>query len=1310
MAGNGRFELDSGSPEAGFVGNYLNGPRGNYPGPSLDRSGSFGEGGESRMFGSGASISRVSTAVMGNMPPLSQCLMLDPITLGDPKYMRSGELRRVLGLSIGNVSEENSLGTAHSRPLSSGLMEELKRYKESVQDTNTRARDRAKKLDEHLHKLNKYVEVLSSRKQQRNELSTNERSGGLNLKMGNQMHRNPTDLGGQRLEDRSKNVLLNKRVRSSVTETRVECQSNGVAMHPLVLAKDRDIVKDGNPGSDLVEEKIRRLPAGGEGWDKRMKRKRSLSTAFTRPVDSDKELKRPVHHKVSSESSLQSCDAHGFRSGSINGIRGTNKLDSSSSPASSFGRAMPKHDQEKATLTRDLTAGLNKEKLLAKGNNKLNTREDNHIASPSPLTKGKAARAPRSGSMVAASSSPNITRASGVPESWEQPSTVNKIYSVGGANNRKRSLPSGSSSPPMAQWVGQRPQKISRTRRANLVSPVSNHEELQMSSGGCSPSDFGSRMNAVGINGSLFRGVANGTQQLKVKLENVSSPARFSESEESGAGENRLKEKVTGSGELEEKVSAVQNSGLAVLIPKKNKSLTKEEITDGVRRQGRSGRGSSSMANNSPTMEKLENAPTAKPLRSTRPGSDKNGSKTGRPLKKMMDRKGQSRRGHVPNSSSPDYTGESDDDREELLAAAKYSHSASFDACSSSFWKNMEIIFGSVRFRDTSYFTQQVKSAVELHESLTQMLNSNHNVLDALVHGEISVSGSIRSGERGRCESAKMVENGSEFQDFDILCGKLDTEVRLNQVTPLYQRVLSALILEDEIEEFDDGMGRNVSLQYTTNDYKYNAEPRKRDKMDCEYGMTYGSQTQKQCGENRFFSCNGSSVSNRSPVIQNSPQNEDMFVHSNNGSLASLSVNELDGPEFAGLNGFCGSSFDNQYAEMRMEDKLLLELQSIGIYLDAVPDLDDGEDEAVNQEIVKLKKEVLKQIGKNKACLAKLCKAVEQEKQSEAVELEQVAMDRLVELAYKKLLATRGSIASKWGIPKVSKQVALAFAKRTVARCRAFEDLGKSCFNEPVLRDAIFAAPSQGNEAELLIDGLGVGSSNGSAEQHHDFHRGSLDAFDNYTHQFDQAFAQNGPTLNRGKKKEVLLDDVGNNTASRPSTTIANNLLGGAKAKRSERERDKDVSSRNTVAKGGRPSSSKGERKSKAKPKQKTSQLSTSGNGFVNKFTDTAHPVYPSAAGTGDFINTASDRKREAGLMSPSIFPRNTSKENNEAMDMTNLQLPELDSIDELAVGSDLGGHQDLASWLNFDEDGLGDHESVGLAIPMDDISELNMF
>lgn len=81
----------------------------------------------------------------------------------------------------------------------------------------------------------------------------------------------------------------------------------------MVMGKDRDMFRDGGESSDLAEEKVRRLPAGGEGWDRKMKRKRSVGTVFARSTDSDGEVKRVMHHKFNNEPGLQSYDAQGFR-------------------------------------------------------------------------------------------------------------------------------------------------------------------------------------------------------------------------------------------------------------------------------------------------------------------------------------------------------------------------------------------------------------------------------------------------------------------------------------------------------------------------------------------------------------------------------------------------------------------------------------------------------------------------------------------------------------------------------------------------------------------------------------------------------------------------------------------------------------------------------------------------------------------------------------------------------------------------------------------------------------------------------------
>ncbi|CAN4114413.1 unnamed protein product [Withania somnifera] len=1304
MAGNGRFNLTSASSESGFVGNYTNGPKGSYMGPTMDRSGSFRESSDTRIFGSGKGATRGTGAVVGDLPSLSQCLMPEPIVMSDQKYTRTGELRRILGLTVGSTSE-NAFGAAHLKSSLHLSMDELKKFRDSVAETCDRASARAKKFDEYLHKLTKYSEGILSKKQQRNEQLTNERLGGSRTLI----HRGLSDLVTQKTEERPKSSILNKRVRTSVAETRAEYRNIALSRQPMTV-KDRDMLKDSNTDSDMPEEKIRRLPAGGEGWDKKMKRKRSVGAVISRPLDNDGEPKRMLHHRLASEPGLSPSDSHGFRSGMSSGAGSINKSDGSSL-AGSNARTMLKNEQERSALSRDPTAGLNKERVLAKGSVKLNSHEENHAVCPSPIAKGKASRAPRSGSLSAANSPSNVPRLPGTLESWEQPPNVNKNLAVGGANNRKRPLPTGSLSPPITQWIGQRPQKISRTRRANLISPVSNQDEVEVPSEACSPSDFGDRLTPGVTSGPIFsKAASNLMQNLKVKAESVLSPARLSESEESGAGESRLKEKggVTCEGE-EKTVNTVQSNGVSTSHTKKNKFLVKEETGDGVRRQGRSGRGSAfSRSSISPTTEKFENQVTVKPLRNSRPASEKHGSRSGRPSKKHFERKGFSRLGNPLSSGSPDCTGESDDDREELLAAANLAYNASIHACSSAFWKKVDRLFASVSTEEKSYLLEQLKLAEEAHANLSQALNRTNDVLDGHVYDGTSIS-DTPTVEKNRCIKNQIdvkvssdAERVDQFHD-TILSAQFESDRIFNKVTPLYQRVLSALIIEDDIggcEEngFDIFMspqnGPETILHGTC---VIDPQSRKMNRTEVEYDTVFSSQIQQNGTANEFVSCNGYGVYHRNPDFQGPQYSDEMsrgdngYLHSEVGLFVGLSECDPDVPQRLQVNSFGISSFEHQYSQMAFDDKLLLELQSIGLYIEPVPCLDDKEDEVINQEIMQLERGLFQEIGKKKTYIEKVSKAIQEGKDVEGWDPEQIAMDKLVELAYKKLLATRGTLASKNGIPKVSKQVALSFAKRTLSRCRKFEDSRVSCFSEPGLHDIIFAAPPRINEADLLA-GLCPVRADGVL----------IDPYERFNHQSDHSFAKNGPILNRGKKKEVLLDDVGAGAAFRAASNLGGTLLGGAKGKRSER--DRDSLARNANAKAGRSlGNSKGERKTKTKPKQKTAQLSTSVNASFNKFMEiTTHPVYPSAIGSGELVNTSGNRKREGDV--------NSSRGKKESADGMNLPLNDIDAIEELGVESELGAPQDFNSWFNFDVDGLQDHDSVGLEIPMDDLSELNMF
>ncbi|XP_068661805.1 uncharacterized protein [Aristolochia californica] len=1316
MAGSTRFELASGSPEGStFTATYANGQRANYGSTALDRSGSFRESIDNRMLTSGSSTSRGGGTSM-EMPPLTQYLTLEMFTLSDQKFPCSGELRRILGASLGVTSEDHPFGTALLKPLSPVVTEELKRFRMGLLETSIKAKDRLKMINDSTVKLDKYRHTLFSRKRQRNEIAS-ERSGGANLlKMGNQISQPPSDLVTQRLEDRTKSGVPNKRVRTSMVDVRSEGRSTNVSRQGVLIDKERDNARAGNGGPVQVEDKIRGLPAGGDGWDKKMKRKRSVGLVVTRAMDGDRDPKRGLTQRLSNEARPRSTEGHAFRSGSSNGIIGINKLDATSQPCSSSARATPRNDLDNVSHhseRRDRAAGLDKEKVVTKGNTKLNLREDNQVGGPSPVMKGKASRALRTGSNVLPNSSSNFARTPGAHDGWEQAPCPNKVQPVGGMNNRKRPMSTGASSPPVAQWVGQRPQKISRTRRTNLVSPVSNNDESQLLSEAFLTPDMGARLAPNEASGVpvLGRGISNSSQQFKLKLENVASPAGLSESEESGAGDSKIKEKGIDNGEMEDKnVNAVHKVGTFLLPTKKNKVLVKEDIGDGVRRQGRSGRVSAQSRVCMPlTKEKVENAALTKPMRGSRPGSDKGESKSGRPpTKKLSDRKAFTRPGHVVHSSLFEFTGESDDDHEELLTAANSASSADH-ACSSAFWKKMEPIFAFVSSEDIAFLKQQISLVEELDESLCPIPSGN--ILCEPVPSQSPKFGERQGNQSNGTETphqSSMAANSvSEPHNAEL---KVETENWFINIIPLSQRLLAALIMDDETE---DSEMRDTSYQYASDDSPYgnishidNHETKDNVKMESEIESEAGLKIQKHCSIDSF-SCDGSTASNnfRSPVVRGhlysaEPwQEEDGLGHSGVAVMSQHGQNSMEEPQILHPNHPDISSLECNYQQMSLDDRILAELHSIGIFPEIVPHLVEGEDEEIGRDISRLKKGLHQQVRKKKGRLYKLEKTIQEGRGTEERDLEELAMNKLVEMAYKRHLASRGSNSSnKSGVSKASKQAALAFAKRVLARYRRFRETGKSCFSDPPYRDVTFSASLNSTEMGNQYGEIhncqpdSRGSAAGATERHGSINdkleKVQLDTFQRVSHH---------EPIPKGKKREVLLDDVVNFSAARATSSMGNSLLGGAKGKRSERDRDQNKeSTRGSVAKAGRPigSNLKGERKTKTKPKQKTAQLSASGNGLVGRFTEPSNPMVPSVRGCSEAMANSS-RKLNGGAI-------DSSKDTEDPIDLTNLPLP---GMDDLGVGVLGGQGQDLSSWLNFDADGLQDNDLMGLGIPMDDLN-----
>ncbi|GMJ10702.1 SAGA complex subunit 1 [Hibiscus trionum] len=1223
------------------------------------------------MLSSGNNLSRGNAGLPSDMPPLPQCLALDPITLGSQRYTRSGELSRVLGVPFrSSTSEDHTFGVSHSKLSPPVATEELKNFKESVQDASRKARDRVKKFRESISKLERYREALSTKKQQRSDISSERTSGVSIAKMGSQI-RNTHEIMNQRSEDRPKGVGLNKRVRTSFADIRAD---NRTAVNPRqqgVVEKDGDVLPAVNGGSAQIEEKIRRLP--GEGWETKMKRKRSVAAVGNRIANAGRDIKRAMQPKMSSESKLQSCDTMGFRSKSSPGVSGINRSHGSFEAAGSEANTVLRNELESTSIPRD-RASMLEQRVVVKTNTKASLLEENQASGSSTMLKGKVSRAPRTGSIMVLDSSSKVHLSSGSLQGWEQPNP-NKIQALGVVNNKKRPISTGSSSHAISQWGGQRPHKISRTRRANLVSPMANGE-AQISSQGFATPNFGARV-AIGTGGSLLgSSVDNFTPNIKREPENISSPFGLSESEESGAGDNKSKEK--GIDTYEVNLPASQKAGAFLLPTRKNKNTN--EIGDGVRRQGRNGSSAPPLTKPGvyPLREKLDNLTTTKLIQAVRPASDKNRSKTGRPpSKKLKDRKAATRVGLMLNNVSSDFTGESDDDdRDELFAAATSARNASGLACSGPFWKKMGSIFNSVSSEDTSYLRQQLSLAEGLDESLSQIFGDGFNVLDVAVQKDAPDS----------VEEVAKTNAASE---------RLDIK-KFYKVTPLYQRVLSALIEEDEGEEiYPRNEAKNMSLHYASDDSHcgscslMDVEFRDRDRMESEVE----SNTDFQCQKNSLFDRMSGDMSVASNTFRNCSMSnslhsserwlgDDDLSHMDTGPVSEICSTDMGQLQHKEIN-VSDSSSDCQYQLMCMDDKLLLELNSIGIYPESLPDLVEGE-EAINQNVVELNECLYQQVQQKKKKLGEIDKAIEHGRDVEKRDIEHVAMDQLIEMAYRRCLACRRSNSSKSAVRKVSKQAALAFVKRTVERCRKFEQTGNSCFSEPALQDIMFSVPPCSNEAKS-VDCIGSGTASNICNEisnHQAEARGSGAVSSTYERKdssealpaiqsSEHAVSMYGSMLNKGRKREVLIDDVVGSASSRITSTLDGSV--GVNGREQSRE-----NLRNT--------SSKEERKTKAKAKQKNSHLSCSGNGFNERLTE---PLKPTRSSSRDKIS------------------ENSTKETDEPMDFASMQLNELDTMEELGVPNEVGGPPDLSSWLNFDEDGLQDHDSIGLEIPMDDLSEL---
>ncbi|KAI3967057.1 hypothetical protein MKW92_032870 [Papaver armeniacum] len=1265
MSSSNKYGLASNSPDRPT---YPSGQRGVYGASSLNKSGSFREGMENRILSSRPGMSRSgATCSPAEVANFLHSLPLDAkVMVSGQKLPRQAEVSRILSASLGMSQDNTHSGSSTTRIAPEGI----KKAKGAILENAGRASsDQVKVCTEMVSRFDKCFPNLCTRKRSRSDIQPSDRSntslavdrlasGGIAGKLATQSNGISSGFGHehQKSEDQCKNAV-SKRIRSSMVDGQMDIRGSVLGRPPAAMDRDKEIFGIASGGQVQSAEKDQALPIGIDGWEKsKMRKKRSgiksdvSMNGTIRSPDGDRESKRETQQRLGIEARSRFSNVHGFRSGPSNGAVGVGKLDVTSQQTTGLGmRSTARSDQDNGSLVNDRRDRVAGDKINVKAVNKLNFRETSNAASPASTLKINAsARGPRSGFGTMPKPIPNVHRAIGGPDDWETPQSMNKLNAVVGTSNRKRSQSARSSSPPVTQWGEQRPQKISRVaRRTNLLPHLPAHDESLA---------IEKTSDVSGNESGLRHSSGNIVQQVRPKVE---PSVALSESEESGATEVRSKDKGKKAAEMDEK--SVQNFQKVTTSgsSRKNK-MRDEDFGSTVRRPGRGGRSSAAGRSSvSKAVDKLDNTITAKQLRSARHGSDKIVSKVGRPPnRKMSERKAYTRPRYTMNSGVQDLLGESHDLHEELLAAANAAADPG-QACSSPFWRQMEPLFSVISADDINFLKQQ------------GTLGSNPLTPTPVVASRDNCSTIPNRFELVECNG----DRGFASQAKHSVPARTD-----DNVIPLCQRLISALVSEEEIEEFC----------YTGDDetsFGWDAE------------LKANSLNQQSFGN---YCSIGKPVTNGYRVPA-SERYRNGFVHDEFDfpAIPSFRDDSLDGIQVdqeVMPNAHCS---ELQYNQMALEERLLLELQSIGIYTDPVPGLADREDEDIGEDARRVEEELNQLVSKKNHLLSKVQKSAAEAREHQEREIERQAYDKLVGLVYSKYMACFGPNASsgKGASGKIAKQAALASVKRTLEQCQKFENYGESCFNEPVFQDLFLSRSSNLKVSECvdsIIEGESANLYTGTRSSevrvsgtHHippfiPQSGQNMDTIDKY-HLSDETTVKEDKGCTKIKQRELLLDEVvgGTGISLRDHSEIGSSLATKGK--------------RTGPAKIGRPAlgTVKGERKPKSKPKQKTVRLSASVKGLLGKGLEPSKAVFTSASrynGNATDINA----KKENGLSMG-------TPDEDEALDLSHLPLPGIDG--------DLDGQgQDFDSiFKHIDDEALQDIDFMGLEIPMDDLSDLNM-
>uniref|UniRef100_A0ACD5U4D2 Uncharacterized protein n=1 Tax=Avena sativa TaxID=4498 RepID=A0ACD5U4D2_AVESA len=729
-----------------------------------------------------------------------------------------------------------------------------------------------------------------------------------------------------------------------------------------------------------------------------------------------------------------------------------------------------------------------------------------------------------------------------------------------------------------------------------------------------------------------------------------------SEGDEFGFAEKKLRDKTKRTGELDDGHSGFQKIAMLGHPSKRNKLSADEDTGDASRRQGRIGRGFTPTRPSTPaSLDKLENTPITK-QRSVRTVSERNESKSGRPLiKKISERKGNARPRHTSSNVQSDSPVQSEDDHEELLASA---NAALRSAYASPFWRLVEPFFSFLTTEDIAYLSQQIhlpddsapsrsvegdesrkcKGSLEYISEPSTPATSNRDDHSALLNG-YALNG--MGSEAGIAWGTNCIEP---------ILDQLVQGIDVREVGSVGQRLIQAWIDEDDVDDIANDIYRSEGYPFDAHEIHFDEGGWK--------SHSEGYKLEPLMNYEAAVNCSNG-------LMLGSDWKYHEVSHKNSNVVEKAKV----WPEF-------------QYSEMCLSDRIIIELSEVGVSIEPVPDLAQSEDEDVNSEICKLEGQLHKEVAEKKKILAKLDGMVRTEKESQQREFSRRAMERLVLIAYEKYLAFCGSnTSSSKNVNRSGKHAALSFVKRAIARCHIYEEAGTSCFDEPPFKDMFASATSQRRDLDSVSQDNNTQSKSVQRPSASDASRAS-------SHLSDLPFAKEDPWTNNVKQRELLLDEVvGSITGGTlKASGLGSSLVSNTKGKRSERDREGKGHNRDGSRSGRPPSSNaKGERKNKTKPKQRTANISAPVSSALPR--DPQPQTKPTPPDRSKGSTSAATRRDE---------PANPTND-AEIPDLSNLELPGIDG--------DFGG------WLNNidDDDGFQDLDLMGLEIPMDDINEINL-